>query len=70
MFFRSWFLDQKGNFKKKGSKIVPKNLCQTLKIIAENGGDDFYNGTLSKMLLEDLKEAGSIIEQEDLLKYK
>lgn len=55
---------------KMGSKVVPKKLCETLKIIAENGGNDFYNGTLSKMLLEDLKEAGSIIEKEDLLQYE
>lgn len=69
-FFRSWFLDKKGDFKKKGSKIVPKKLCDTLRIVAENGGDDLYNGTIAKMLLEDLNEAGSIIEEEDLLKYE
>lgn len=67
---RSWFVDAKGNFKEKGSKIVPKKLCETLKLVAENGANDFYNGTLSKMLLEDLKEAGSIIEAEDLQKYE
>jgi gamma-glutamyltranspeptidase/glutathione hydrolase/leukotriene-C4 hydrolase len=41
-----------------------------LKVIAKNGGDDLYNGTLGEMLLEDLKEMGSIITKEDLENYK
>lgn len=63
-------MDERGEFKRRGSRIVPKKLCETLKIVAESGGDDFYNGTISKMLLEDLKEAGSVIEAEDLLGYE
>lgn len=53
-----------------GSTVVPKQLCETLKVIAKNGGDDLYNGTLGEMLLEDLKEMGSIITKEDLENYK
>lgn len=49
---------------------MPKKLCETLKVIAENGGDDLYNGTLSKMLVEDLKKTGSIIEASDLINYE
>ncbi|KAJ8923066.1 hypothetical protein NQ315_001615 [Exocentrus adspersus] len=68
--FKEWFYDDNNKFKKAGSKIIPTKLCQTLKIIAENGGDDLYNGTLSEMLLKDLKEAGSIITKEDLEQYE
>lgn len=53
-----------------GSRIVPTKLCQTLKIIARNGGNDLYNGTLSKLFLKDVKEAGGIISAEDLDKYE
>ncbi|KAH0810404.1 hypothetical protein GEV33_012386 [Tenebrio molitor] len=67
---REWFYDSDGNFKKMGSTVVPKQLCETLKVIAKNGGDDLYNGTLGEMLLEDLKEMGSIITKEDLENYK
>lgn len=45
-------------------------MCKTLKMIAENGGDDLYNGTLSKMLLEDIKEYKGIITKQDLDNYR
>ncbi|CAH2003890.1 unnamed protein product [Acanthoscelides obtectus] len=66
----SWFKDKDGTFKKVGSKIVPTKLCKTLRLIATNGGNDLYNGTLSKMLVEDIEEIGGIITKEDLLKYE
>nr|CAH7730602.1 unnamed protein product [Callosobruchus chinensis] len=65
-----WFKDKDGKFKKQGSRVVPTKLCNTLKLIAENGGDDLYNGTLSKMLVQDIKDIGGIITEEDLLNYQ
>nr|CAH7752524.1 unnamed protein product [Callosobruchus chinensis] len=65
-----WFKDKDGKFKKEGSRVVPTKLCNTLKLIAENGGDDLYNGTLSKMLVQDIKDIGGIITEEDLLNYQ
>lgn len=53
-----------------GSRIIPTKLCQTLKTIAKNGGNDLYNGSLSKKFLQDIKEAGGIITAEDLEKYE
>lgn len=53
-----------------GSNIVPKKLCETLRIIAKSSGHDLYNGTLSKMLMQDLEEIGSIITKEDLENYQ
>lgn len=67
---REWFKDKNNEYKKYGSRIVPKKLCKTLSLIAVNGGDDLYNGTLAKMFLDDLKEAGGIITSEDLEKYE
>lgn len=69
-FFREWFKDKNNEYKKYGSKIIPKKLCTTLSLIAENGGNDLYNGTLAKMFLEDIKEIGGIITAEDLEKYE
>ncbi|KAF2884624.1 hypothetical protein ILUMI_21545 [Ignelater luminosus] len=66
---REWFLEPNGKYKKTGSVIKPIKLCETLKVIAENGGDDLYNGTLSKVLLQDIKDLGGIITQEDLDNY-
>nr|CAI5856574.1 unnamed protein product [Callosobruchus analis] len=65
-----WFKDKDGKFKTEGSKVVPTKLCSTLKVIAENGGNDLYNGTLSKMLAQDIKAMGGIITEEDLLQYQ
>lgn len=53
-----------------GSKIIPTKLCQTLKTVAKNGGNDLYNGTLSRLYLQDIKEAGGIITADDLEQYE
>ncbi|XP_052060351.1 glutathione hydrolase 1 proenzyme-like [Mytilus californianus] len=44
-------------------------LANTLRTIAEEGPQTFYNGNLSKNILEDLKEADSIIQERDLQSY-
>lgn len=66
--FREWFIKD-GKFKPAGSLVIPTALCKTLRMVRDNGGNDLYNGTLSKIFLEDLKEAGSIITKEDLEAY-
>ncbi|XP_044013851.1 scoloptoxin SSD14-like [Aphidius gifuensis] len=45
-------------------------LCDTLKAIAEKGANEFYNGTLGEILIEDLSEVGSIMTVEDLKNYR
>lgn len=59
-----------GEFHKQGSLIKPEKICDTLSIIAENGGDDFYNGSMASFILDDLADAGSIITREDLEQYQ
>ncbi|KAM8720187.1 hypothetical protein ACLKA7_006262 [Drosophila subpalustris] len=49
---------------------APKQLCNTYQLLADNGPMDFYNGTVAKLLAEDLKELGSVITQDDLNTYK
>ncbi|KAG5896978.1 hypothetical protein JTB14_018493 [Gonioctena quinquepunctata] len=68
--FREWFLHKNGSLKEAGSKIIPRRLCETLKIIASNGADDFYDGFLSKIIVKDIEEAGGIITAEDLEQYQ
>ncbi|KAH8280740.1 hypothetical protein KR054_006195 [Drosophila jambulina] len=48
----------------------PKNLCETYKLLAENGPMDMYNGTLAKLLADDLRDVGSIVTGDDLLYYE
>lgn len=67
--FRAWFTNPDGSLKSHSNNVQPQTLCDTLKIIADKGGDDLYNGTLAVKLLEDLKQMGSIITAEDLKNY-
>lgn len=50
--------------------IKPLQLCSTLRIIANHTEHDFYNGTISKMVLADIKEMGGVITQQDFDNYK
>ncbi|XP_037936273.1 scoloptoxin SSD14 isoform X2 [Teleopsis dalmanni] len=53
-----------------GTKLKPpKELCSTYELLAENGPLDFYNGTLAKLVAEDLKDLGSPITLYDLETY-
>ncbi|XP_057321865.1 scoloptoxin SSD14-like isoform X3 [Microplitis mediator] len=56
-------------FKTPGSLIKPDKLCDTFKVIAEKGANEFYNGTLGQTLVEDLKKQGGILTMEDLRNY-
>lgn len=49
--------------------MLPK-LAETMKIIAKEGSDAVYNGSLTPKLLEDLKKVGSIITEADLANYE
>lgn len=49
---------------------LPPQLCNTYKLIAELGGNDFYNGTLADLIADDLKDLGSVITKKDLESYK
>lgn len=56
---------------KPGERVqLPSALCDAYKILAEKGGDDFYNGTLADLIVEDLQDLGSIITKKDLESYK
>lgn len=66
-----YYSTSQGRFHKPGTIVKPiEGLCNTFKRIAENGGDELYNGSLSVDFLEDLKNAGSIITAEDLENYE
>lgn len=43
---------------------------ETLKIIAENGIDVFYNGSLGEAIVKEIQNFGGIIEMEDLRNYR
>lgn len=48
---------------------LPK-LAETLRIVATEGADAIYNGSLTSRLVEDIKRAGGVITEEDLANYE
>lgn len=70
--FRSMlFNNQTGEKRKLGDVIYPpKTLCNTYKTLAETDGDEFYKGNLADLIVDDLRDLGSIITKEDLQTYK
>ncbi|XP_076654629.1 scoloptoxin SSD14 isoform X2 [Halictus rubicundus] len=68
---KNLFVDPKTNdFYGPGSVIKPKELCKTLRTIAKNGAPEFYNGTLGKLLVQDLQSKGAILTTKDLNSYR
>jgi len=53
-----------------GEMYTLPELAETMKIIAKEGVDAIYNGSLTERLLEDLKRVNGIITKEDLASYK
>eukprot|EP01111_Echinosteliopsis_oligospora_P008201 TRINITY_DN23714_c0_g1_i1.p1 TRINITY_DN23714_c0_g1~~TRINITY_DN23714_c0_g1_i1.p1 ORF type:complete len:1027 (+),score=317.81 TRINITY_DN23714_c0_g1_i1:74-3154(+) len=53
----------------EGQTCVNKQLAKTLNLIAENGIEIFYNGTIGQQLSEDILAAGGILTFEDLQNY-
>lgn len=70
---REVFVDpETGDVWKEGDIIKRPDFAETLKVIAEEGADALYskNGSLLPILMEDLKEVGSLITEEDFLSYE
>ncbi|XP_039136275.1 glutathione hydrolase 3-like [Dioscorea cayenensis subsp. rotundata] len=60
----------------KGKLLQATNTCynsqlaSTLEIIADEGPQVLYNGTIAEKLVEDVKNAGGIITMEDMRQYR
>ncbi|KAL9324705.1 hypothetical protein ACSQ67_009562 [Phaseolus vulgaris] len=60
----------KGTLLKEGDVCKNAELGLTLEIVAEQGPQAFYNGSIAEKLVKDVKEAGGILTMEDLRNYK
>ncbi|XP_013164958.1 PREDICTED: gamma-glutamyltranspeptidase 1-like isoform X4 [Papilio xuthus] len=68
---KTYYNPTKGQFHRPGTVVKPSEaLCKTLKVIARNGGDELYNGSLAVEFLDDLQRAGSIVTADDLRNYQ
>ncbi|MFO6425880.1 gamma-glutamyltransferase [Escherichia coli] len=55
---------------KKGDTLVQANLAKSLEMIAENGPDEFYKGTIAEQIAQEMQKNGGLITEEDLAAYK
>lgn len=68
---KSFFINGTDTPRKPGDLIhLPKELCNTYKLLAENGANDFYAGTVADLIVDDLRDLGSIITKNDLVSYE
>lgn len=64
------FDERTGRVKKAGDVYAFPKLAETMRIIAKEGADAVYNGSLTRQLIEDIRKANGIITEEDLANYK
>ncbi|XP_072271679.1 glutathione hydrolase 5 proenzyme isoform X2 [Pyxicephalus adspersus] len=55
---------------KEGQAINFTQFGNTLQVLADEGADSFYNGSISKKMIEDLSYEGSFLTEDDLQNYK
>ncbi|KAG5106372.1 hypothetical protein JHK82_043342 [Glycine max] len=59
-----------GTLLKAGDVCRNVELGSTLEVVAEQGPQAFYNGTIGENLVKDVRDAGGILTMEDLHNYK
>lgn len=67
---QTFFDEQTGTVKKAGDTYKLPELAKTLRVVADEGANAIYNGSLTVNLLKDLNEIGSKISANDLAEYK
>ena len=59
-----------GRIPKPGDRFVNKDYAETLKVLAKEGGDAFYRGSIARRIAADMAANGGIITAEDLAQYR
>ncbi|XP_063345577.1 glutathione hydrolase 5 proenzyme-like [Pelmatolapia mariae] len=67
---RKLYSDENGNLLKAGDTVKFEKLADTLEMIANEGPDVFYNGTIAKDLISDIQKEGGNLTLQDLASYK
>ncbi|MDG1830713.1 MAG: gamma-glutamyltransferase [Flavobacteriaceae bacterium] len=55
---------------KEGDLFINKSLSNSLKLILKNGRDEFYQGSISKEIIEYVNQRNGILKEEDFQNYK
>ena len=64
------FRHENGTQLEPGEVLVQGALAKTLEMIASEGPDSFYEGTIASLIVEEMRRGGGLITLEDLRDYK
>lgn len=67
---RTIFLDKDGKVPAVGTKLVQKDLANTLRAIAKNGKNGFYKGPVAQSILKFSKQQKGLLTQKDFDSYQ
>ncbi|CAL1536405.1 unnamed protein product, partial [Lymnaea stagnalis] len=68
---RQVFLNKEtGKLYRENEIMTRPQLAETLRVIADEGANAFYNGSLTDQIVDDLKDMGSIITRNDFINYE
>lgn len=71
-YLRQELYDEKAKvFRKPGSKVIFKKICEFLDVIAEHSTEeDIFEGKAGDFIVKDFEDAGTLITKADLIEYK
>jgi gamma-glutamyltranspeptidase/glutathione hydrolase len=64
------FLKQDGEPLRAGDRLVQQDLAASLRLVADQGPDAFYRGSIGKRLVAEMKAGGGLIGEDDLAAYR
>jgi gamma-glutamyltranspeptidase len=59
-----------GQVPRPGDRFINKDYAETLKVIAKDGAQAFYRGSIARKIADDMAANGGIISLEDLAQYR
>lgn len=59
-----------GKVPKAGDRFINTDYAETLKVLAKEGGQSFYRGSIARRIADDMAANGGIIALEDLAQYR
>ena len=59
-----------GRIPRPGDRFVNKDYAETLRVLAKEGGQSFYRGTIARRIAEDMAANGGVIAADDLAQYR